>query len=104
MASATESDVRAQLPNDIEGQPSSAEITDKLSDATDKVASYEDLTDAEIKKGEKYWAAYLLLDLKYQKPESISEAGIDAEYDSSLTERLKKKFLNTVGASHLRVV
>ncbi len=104
MASATESDVRAQLPNDIEDQPSSAEITDKLDDAADKVASYDGLTDSEIKRAEKYWAAYLLLDLKYQKPESIREAGIDAEYGSNPAERLKTKFLETVGSHHMRVV
>lgn len=104
MASATESDVRAQLPNDIEDQPSSAEVTDKLDDATDKVASYDGLTSAEIKRAEKYWAAYLLLDLKYQKPESIEEAGIDAEYGGNPAARLKDKFIVTVGGQYLRVV
>lgn len=104
MASATESEVRAQLPNDIEDQPSSTEISEKLDDAVDKVGKYDDLTDAEITKAEKYWAAYLLLDLKYQKPKSIEEAGIDAEYGSSPTGRIKQKFLDVVGGEHLRVV
>lgn len=104
MASAIESEVRGQLPNDIEDQPSSAEITAKLDDAADKVSRYEDLTDAEVTKAEKYWAAYLLLDLKYQKPNSIREAGIDAEFGSSPAGRLKKKFLDVVGGHQLRVV
>lgn len=104
MASATESEVRAQLPNDVEDQPSSTEISDKLDDAADKVDSYSDLTDTEIKRAEKYWAAYLLLDLKYQKPQSSREAGLDADYGSDPASRLKEKFLNVVGGEHLRVV
>lgn len=104
MASATEDDVRAQLPNDIEDQPSSAEISDKLEDAADKVARYSDLNDTEVKRAEKYWAAYLLLDLKYQKPQSSREAGIDADYGSDPAKRLREKFLSTVGGHHLRVV
>jgi len=104
MASATESDVRAQLPNDIEDQPSSAEISDKLDDAANKVAKYEDLTDAEVKKAEKYWAAYLLLSLKYQKPVSSSEAGVDQEFERDPAQRLLDKFNEVVGTHVMRVV
>ncbi len=104
MASATESDVRAQLPNDIEDQPSASEISDKLDDAADKVANYEDLTDAEVKKAEKYWAAYLLLDLKYQKPVSSSEAGVDQRFEGNPAQRLLDKFNRTVGSHIMRVV
>lgn len=104
MASATESDVRAQLPNDIEDQPSASEVSDKLDDAADKVDHYDGLTDKEIKRAEKYWAAYLLLDLKYQKPMESSEAGLDADYGFDPAKKLRQKFLETVGGHHIRVV
>lgn len=104
MASATESDVRAQLPNDIEDQPSSSEISDKLDDAADKVDKYDDLTTAEVKKAEKYWAAYLLLDLQYQKPVSSSEAGVDQRFEGNPAQRLLDKFNDVVGSHIIRVV
>ncbi len=104
MASATENDVRQQLPNDIENQPSSADIEDKLDDAAQKVAEYENLTSAEIVDAEKYWAAYLLLDLKYQRPNSSTEVGMKADYGDNPAERLKKKFLDVVGGGIMRVI
>src|SRR6056297_835908 len=104
MASATEKDVRAQLPNDIGSQPSSVEISDKLDDAVDKVDRYDDLTTAEVKKAEKYWAAYLLLDLQYQKPVSSSEAGVDQRFEVNPAQRLLDKFNDVVGSQIMRVV
>jgi len=104
MASATENDVRQQLPNDIEDQPSSAEITGKLDDAAQKVDRYDNLTSAEIVDAEKYWAAYLLLDLKYQQPDSVTEVGMEADYGHNPAGRLREKFLDVVGGSIMRVV
>lgn len=104
MASASESDVREQLPNDIEDQPSSSEISDKLDDAADKVANYDSLSDAEVKKAEKYWAAYLLLDLKYQKPMDSREAGVEQRFDGNPAIRLLQKFNDVVGSHIMRVI
>lgn len=104
MASATENDVRQQLPNDIEDQPSSAEIVEKLDDAAQKVGEYDNLTSAEVVDAEKYWAAYLLLDLKYQQPDSITEIDMEVDYGNNPAERLRKKFLDVVGGSIMRVI
>jgi len=104
MATATETQVRAQLPNDIENQPSSSEITDVLGDAEAKVAEYEDLSDGEVERAEKYYAAYLLVDLKYQKPIESTEAGLDAVHAKDPAEKLRQRFLDVVGGHTMKVL
>jgi len=105
MATATESDVRSVLPKEVEDQPSSAEITTYLDIATDKVDNYDlDSDTTKIKRAEQYYAAWLLVDVKYQIPISSDEAGVSEKHAVDPASKLKDKFEDIVGGSIIRVL
>jgi len=104
MATATESDVRAVLPKEVEDQPSPAEITTYLDIAADKVDNYDVTDSTKVKRAEQYYAAWLLVDVKYQIPISSDEAGVSEQYAVDPASKLKDKFEDIVGGSLIRVL
>ncbi len=106
MATATESDVRAALPKEVEDQPSTDEITNEyLPMAAEKVAEYDLNSDTtKIKRAEQFYAAWQLVDIKYQIPQSSDRAGVSEDHAVDPATKLYNKFRDIVGGHKLRVV
>jgi len=104
-ATASEGEIRNVLPKEVEDQPSSTEVNDYLTIAAEEVDRYDlDGDSTKIKRAEQYYAAWLLVDVKYQIPVSSDEAGVSEEHAVDPASKLKDKFKDIVGGSLIRVL
>lgn len=105
MATATEDDVRNALPKQVEDQPSSVEISHYLDIAVDKVDNYDlDNNSTKIKRAEQFYAAWQLVDIKYQIPQSSDKAGVSEQHAVDPASKLEDKFYDIVGGHLIRVL
>jgi len=107
MATATESDVRYFLPNEIEDVPTytgdgTGDIDQALARASRKVANYDDVED--VNDAEAIYAALDLLENKYQMPEEHGGPSMDETFAEAPAETLRKKFRRITRSSGFRVL